>query len=490
MTSYFFKTHVPSTTDLDLIKKARSSHASRCAESYSLEPEATHRRGKKRQGFPPRCITLAILFVLAGCSSFFSLSWHTEKKVERAYHKRTAGPLKKNIPRWCERVQVARLDQRSPTELNLLMTDLKLKGFKIIYFRVFQNPGDVFFHILPPEAPTGVYFKTSHAPMVSNLLPTVCQAAHRHGIKVYAWINTLNATFLHCSHCGHIWKIDLASGRRIKTSRLSPFDPRVRSCLAGLFKDLARYSIDGILIQDDFVLHYNEDVSPLALHAYQKSMGIHLLHHIRRFYLLRRKGEKGIQIAGYRPSFWSWSKWKNRQLALFLKQLIKTARETNSSVKVAIDVNYESLLSPKNALAWFSRDIPTLERIAHPDQYAVMSYQRQMERELEKSRSEIFHQLRAMVKTALVWIPTPGRWIFKIQTIDWKTHQPIRINMIKATANSITSVAPVHICLMPYAPFLSIDISSDKSRSSEISRSSAVIAQPYKACNEMEQNEE
>ncbi len=421
----------------------------------------------KSKKFP--ILFVALIFLMGwGCASSFSFSWHTEKDVERIPGSRGWGGFQgKGLtsrgirtamgtpsPLEIQGVQITRLYCTSPTGLDSFMKRLKRAGIGTVYFRVFQNPGDAFFRIFPPKARVGVYFETTKAPVVSNLLPLVCRAAHRYGIQVYAWMNTLKASFMfRGARLGHVEAYDLATGRAVGTSRLSPFAPKVVPALCALFTDLARTPVDGILIQDDLVLRYNEDVSPWAIQMFKRETGVKDISPAR-FYVLGKEGSHGVQLKGYKGIFWRWAAWKNRKLALVLKRLIQATKSVAPTLKIALNIHYESLLMPEDALAWYSRDVPTLEKIAHPDQYAVMSYQNQMARELEKSEAQVYRDLKTMVKTAVTLVPDPSRWVFKVQTIDYKTRRPIEMRQILHAVASIESASPVHVCLMPYAPFL------------------------------------
>ena len=416
------------------------------------------------------------------CSSTFSFSWHTNKEVKKqpknaddsAAIKVRQAPADLSKERvnpagsglfTVHSVQILRLWGNSPADLGSFMLKVRQKGVNTVFFRVFQNPGDTFFHILPVQAKAGVYFRSSRAPLVSNLLPLVCRTAHAQGIKVYAWINTLNATYLNCyARVRHTSRYDLGLRRLFKTPRLSPFDPAVKKCLANLFADLAKNPIDGILIQDDLILHYNEDLSPVSVHLYEQKTGTQKMTP-DALYMVER-GQRGtFHLRGYHEAFWRWSAWKSRKLAVFLKTLIQRVKAVRPNVKVALNINYEALLMPEDALAWYSRDIPTLEKIAHPDQYMVMSYQEQMARELGKSYPVIMGDLRKMVKTAMGLIPDTSRWIFKVQTIDWKTRHPLDKKQIAQAVASLVSVSPVQTCLMPYAPFLLMESEKSELRS-------------------------
>ncbi len=352
-------------------------------------------------------------------------------------------------------IQVSRLALKTPGAVSPLMEKLKRQGIDALCLRVFQNQGDAYFDILPRKAREGVYFETNQAPMVSNLLPLICREAHRYGIRVYAWMNTLNATTYLKSipETSRLYVYNVKERQVVKTRRLNLFDPVVRQHLYDLFSDLAENDVDGILIQDDLILHYNEGVGLLATRMYQTDSGGERLDPAQLF-RLKRDGLGHWRLEDYQPPFWPWVRWKSRNLALFLRHLIRTIKRVRPSAQVALDVNYELLLSPRNALAWYARDLSVLEEMAHPDQYMVMSYQRQMAEELDKPLSMVSGYIQKMVRRAMEQLPDPNRWIFKIQTIDWKTRHPLPLEEIREMLTSIETTVPVSVCLMPYDPFL------------------------------------
>jgi len=420
-----------------------------------------------------KTLLIFCLFILWGCASSFSSPGESKKATRPPALKGTSKKtflqnknhvthrrIKRHIrPRdtAIHGIQITRLGQKTPGEIAKLFEKFKTYGINTLFFRVFQNRGDAFFKVLPRHAREGVYFKTRHAPVVSNLLPVICRIAHKKGLKVYAWMNTLRATFIRCrGGCGRVALFDIHKNRVVRGKTMSPFDTGVRRRLRGLFADLAKNPIDGILIQDDLILHYSEDMSPAAIRKFKKDSGLKKFKP-ERLYILGKSPGGGTHLKGYQDEFWKWSTWKSRQLALLLKELIQVIKHVNPKLRVGLNINYEALLAPENALAWFSRDIPTLEKIAHPDYYVVMSYQRQMQRELKKAPEVILGDIKTMVKTAVAIIPNPGRWIFKVQTIDWKTRHPISRKQIRKVLTIIQRAAPVHHCLMPYIPQLLVE---------------------------------
>jgi len=415
-------------------------------------------------------LLMSFLLILLGCSSFFSFSWKTKKEVKNKQEPRAQTARKgfqnQSPPALnqeenpesgrvghCSEVQITRLRQESPAALEQFMERLGAHGVRTIYFRVFQNPGDSFFKVLPLKAKDGVYFKTSRAPLVSDLLPMVCRFAHENGIKVYAWMNTLRAGFLRCEGARKIYRFDPDKGSLVPTRRWSPFDPGIQACLVDLFRDLARNPVDGILVQDDLVLHYNEDLSVFARRRFMEDSGTPSFSP-DDLYQMGRSEDGKRKVRAYTPLFWTWCRWKSRILSEFIGKLKASAKSVRPSITFAVDINYEALSAPENGLAWYSRSIRTLEEVAHPDRYVVMSYQEQMREELEKSEPVILGTIRGMITTALRLVPDPNRWTFKVQTLDWRTREPVASNQISKTMETIISVAPVHVCLMPYTKYL------------------------------------
>ncbi len=400
-------------------------------------------------------ILIAFLVILLGCSSFFSFSWNTSKKIGKTREKdpkmsktvsgftpESREPLKPHARSF--EIQITRLEGKTPAELEAFMERLKEHNIRTIFFRVFQNPGDGFFEIFPRQAREGVYFKTSYAPLVSDLLPSVCRMAHERGIAVYAWMNTFKAKFLRCDGARRLYRYDPQTDRIEETPAWNPFDPKVQTALVGLFSDLARNSIDGILVQDDMVLRYTEALGRYSrtLFAGEKGGGMFAP---RDLYVFGRSESGKRYVNAYTPLFWEWCRWKSRELAKLAGRLKAAVKKVRPSAIFAVDVNYEALMTPENALAWFSWSIPTMEEVAHPDLYVVMSYQRQMAEELEKPEPVILGYIEQMVVSALRLIPDPNRWVFKVQTVDWRTRRRITFAQIRKTLETIESAAPVRV---------------------------------------------
>ena len=161
----------------------------------------------------------------------------------------------------------------------LTQTFIKLKqaGVNTIILRVFQNMGDRPHKLAKVHSELGVYFKTELAPVVDDLVTPISELAHKHGLKLFALMTTLQCD----------WKITQepelqGSGYNMShklihpITSLDPFKRQARYYLADLYRDLAACDIDGILIQDDLVLRNTEGFSPEAQTVFHRDMGFPL----------------------------------------------------------------------------------------------------------------------------------------------------------------------------------------------------------------------
>lgn len=368
---------------------------------------------------------------------------------------RQAGMKKEDAPqireiretRGMRGVQVMLFEGRSPEELAEEISRLKRAGVDTAIVRVFHNTGDRFHRFVEPKARRGVYFNSTHAPLVADALATVVDLAHREGLKVFAWMTSRQADYglegreeLACR--GY----DPLAGSFFRCAGLDLFNDRAVEHLEALFRDLASYDIDGILFQDDLVLKYNEGFGDDAERLFEKEMGRSLRP--GSLYIKR----EGAAYVDYTPGFWEWAAWKNRRLLYVAGRLKDAARKVNPELKFAMNFMYEAVLNPPYALAWLSQD---LERAAEDhgfDYYAIMAYQRQMEEELGRSPAEVSDMIEEMAREAARMVGDAGRVLIKLQTIDWTTRKNLRNDEVSGLLMRVRGVEGIGIAVVPYRP--------------------------------------
>ncbi|MBN2705493.1 MAG: hypothetical protein JXR89_03515, partial [Deltaproteobacteria bacterium] len=217
----------------------------------------------------------------------------------------------------------------------------------------------------------GLYFNSGAAPLIADLLTPACACARQAGLKIFAWMTTLGADY--GSHTqARVRSYDPTSGRLLRESHLmDPAAPETRVFLKTLFRDLASYPLDGILLQDDLMLRHHQ--------GFRQSAG-RIEPDPRRLYQFAGKQQR--RISGYQPAF---SRWRQDQAVLLggvAEDIFAATRGVRPQLKLAVNLHYEFLLQPEWSLNWFACSAAS-RRASSADYLMIMSYQERMARELE-----------------------------------------------------------------------------------------------------------
>ncbi|HHL40786.1 MAG TPA: tetratricopeptide repeat protein [Deltaproteobacteria bacterium] len=340
-------------------------------------------------------------------------------------------------------VQVMLFDGRSLGEIDAELERLGSSGVNTIIVRVFHNRGDRFHLRAAGNGPSGVYFRTSHAPVVADVLGPILSMAHARGLKVFAWMTTRYADYglegrkdLACR------AYDIGRGAVTACKGLDLFNDEAVAHLEALYADLAAYDIDGILFQDDLVLRHNEGFGKHAERLFRRETGKTL--DPKRLFVGYRDSSPA-----YGGEFWEWASWKNARLLAVARRLMDTVRERNPGVSFAVNLMYESVTNPPYALAWLSQNLPAAIEAGF-DYFSIMAYQRQMEKELGLAPEEVEGLIKWMVEEASRLVGEPRRVLIKLQTIDWKTREPLPEHRVVELIRWIKARKKVSIAVVPY----------------------------------------
>lgn len=343
-------------------------------------------------------------------------------------------------------VQILWMNCKNYNEFEESILKLRTAGVNTLIIRVFQNRYDRFYPFANPKNETGVYFNTSYAPVVDDILGKLVEIAHRNNIKIFAWMTTRDSSWLIEEHPDFLESIyDFKNGAIVKGERLNIFNPEVIERLKGVYKDLAQYDIDGILFQDDLVLRHTEGYSNEARSLFKKDTGIRADPSIMYKNIYQKDGRYYVSL--YTPYFWKWSEWKSKRLSHTASEIMSAAREVNPDLKFAINLYYETVSSPRDALAWLSQNINEL--INHKfDYYAVMAYHRQMKRELGFSDKKIYEMLSMMTDSIIDKVGT-SKILMKVQVMDWDTKASIPEDEIEMVSKFIKKGGDVNMSFVP-----------------------------------------
>ncbi|MCJ7748819.1 MAG: family 10 glycosylhydrolase [Desulfobacterales bacterium] len=373
------------------------------------------------------------------------------EKVERKTEEVKSAPEVKEVKKVRRRIcaQVFYLDVQNIEEVEKKVKELKRIGVDTLILRVFQNKGDRMYKFVTPRHEEGVYFKTEYAPVVEDILGPLTEIAHRYGLEVFAWMATRYANYGLEGNPEYRCKSYNFETRKVEeTKGFNLFHPDVLKRLEGLFRDLGRYPIEGILFQDDLILKHNEDFNTDANKAFLKEFGY--APHPDRFYVDPYKSESGkYYVKAYSEDFWSWANWKNRWLMNVAQQLMAAARESNPNLQFAINLYYEAVLNHTNGVAWFSQ---TLSKALEKDfdYYVVMAYHRQAMKEKNLGVEKAIDLMAEVTQKAVKLVGDPSKVLMKFQIYDWKSYEVVAQKEVGKILAGILNQGKVSLAFYPY----------------------------------------
>ncbi len=342
-------------------------------------------------------------------------------------------------------------------EVNLRFREFREAGINTVIVRVFHNPGDRVYRFANAGAGSGVYFNTSACPVVDDVLGRLCAYAHYNGLRLHAWITTRKADYGISTTEHNVMAYDFATGKARKEYGLSPLIPETREYLSRLFSDLARYPIDGILLQDDLILRHNEGFQRSACQEYYRETG--KSPNPKFFYKgIRRTSSGRWVVDSYTDEFWAWTRWKNGRILDLIEHLADVVHRRRPGIPIGMNCYYEAITNPKGALAWLSQDIfQASER--QIDYFALMFYHRQIGQELGLTTHQVFDLMDRSLSSALLRIE-PERLLVKAQTIDWNTTRKIPGNELEGFFSTLVKYPRLSLSVVPSGKYLDLQLVS------------------------------
>jgi hypothetical protein len=313
-------------------------------------------------------------------------------------------------------VQILVLEDATLEELRPRLRSWREAGFDTVILRAFHLPGDRAHGpaaLLAGDDTQGVYFPTSEAPVIMDIMSPFAAICRDEGLKPFAWMVTRDARFGKSRLPSEIIYYP-PSGILRPTPHLDVLDPEVLSYLERLFSDLGRTGVEGILLQDDLASRMTEGFTAGNLLRYREETGDDLspYHHLKRI-----TDQDGRSYLRATPAFYGWVYWKTRHLVFVARRLQDAVTAAAPETALVMNQMYEALTDPENGRLWLSQDLGTTIREG-PPYAAVMLYHRQMQNELGLSLSDTFGLIRQSLNALPIELNSP-RIILKFQTHDW-----------------------------------------------------------------------
>ncbi len=318
-------------------------------------------------------------------------------------------------------VQISYVKIKSYKELENEFIKIKKNGYDTIIFRVFHNKGDRFFPFISKiNSKYGIYYKSKYVPCVNDCLKDIIKLAHKHKLKLIAWMQTRYLDFFEVPSERKVFKFDFKNKKIEPTKGLSFFNKKNYDFILKIYYDLLKYNIDGILFQDDLKILIDEDFNPYAIKKFYKKTGIYLTpKNINKILFGNSSSRTQIKPTNF---FYIWLKIKENQIKKFIEYLTKNIKK-QKDIKIFMNVSYEFLLNPHLSIKWFGYNYHTIENCPI-DKFVVMLYQEQIKKELNLNDEEYFKVAKKIIKNANLY--DKNRFIIKIQTFDWYKNKPIK----------------------------------------------------------------
>lgn len=303
-------------------------------------------------------------------------------------------------------IQVFVFDEAYKNNVDTFFAEIKAKGVDTVLVRVFHNKNDrAHFNTEHGCAEGGIYFNSAGVCTVSNILPELISTAHKHNIKLYAWMATRSLSAIYSDETASLAFTEKGAE---PTKYVSIFHSDVQKKMTNIFKSLALTGVDGILIQDDFIMKYNEGADKSACELLEKETEIKC--NAQSFFDTSKKTfHKNLK-----DDHAVWSEWKSKKLADFFLKLRKETRTINPDIKWMVNVYYETPVYPDKGLEWYAQDIEKIW-LSNADYIAVMLYAEQIKKELQYNESEMQDFAAEVAVKALLSSTNPDRVVMKLQ---------------------------------------------------------------------------
>ena len=282
-----------------------------------------------------------------------------------------------------------------------------------------------------PDADGGaqaLYFPNRYLPMRADLFNRVAwQLKTRANVLVYAWLPLLSFAG---DGIDPSWRVQQQVAEQLGVDeqsepRLSPFEPKAVEVIRGIYRDLAQHAnFDGVLFHDDGRMNELEDASPAAVRAYRQHFGDGFdLAQLENDAVLRRE----------------WGAFRSQALVALSQELAGVVREFRPGAKTARNL-FASALLQQNGPVLLAQDYGQF--LAAYDLVALMA----MPGLEEASHPEQFYRQLAEIARAEQGF---GKTIFELQTIDWRTGQPVPVAELRRTMRWLQSLGVRNLAYYP-----------------------------------------
>jgi hypothetical protein len=207
-------------------------------------------------------------------------------------------------------------------------------------------------------------------------------------------------------------RYDLRSGSVVRSGRIDLFQPEAIGAIASTAKDIASFSVDGILLAEDFSYRATEGMSPRALQTYRQIFGSDFS--ARNVWSGITQEDQAVKLGG---NFWNLADLKKNTLVNQFRSIAKAAWSVQPKIKLGLPLPVDGLMTPKDVLAQFSHDLDRFRKL-NIDYYWVDIRHRDLRTQQGMSYAKSMEAVARIAKTATSLLNDGERLIMTVQTQD------------------------------------------------------------------------
>lgn len=317
--------------------------------------------------------------------------------------------------------------QQQERNLGLLLDRIQQIGVNTVYLQAFSDPDG-------NGSADLVYFPNRYIPMRADLFNRVAwQIQTRTQVRrVYAWMPVF------------AWELPVSnpvaqdlvqteqphSGKHLNMGyhRLSPFSPRARNTIKGIYEDLAKSAqFNGIIFHDDATLSDYEDASSWAKKAYQQQ-GL---------------ATDLAQLRADDAALQKWTAYKVKVIDDFAMELAETVRQYQPYLQTSRNLYAQVALSAYSE-NWYAQSLE--QSLNRYDFTAIMAmpYMEQVD-----DPAQFYQQLLSRVQQYPQGL---RKTVFELQAVDWRSGNKIPSAEIAETIQKLYQAGVKHIAYYPDDP--------------------------------------
>jgi hypothetical protein len=206
-------------------------------------------------------------------------------------------------------------------------------------------------------------------------------------------------------------RYDLESGTLQATGLLDLANPQVVTHLVKRFKEVAAFSVDGILFDEDFSYKSTEGMSASLLKKYNLKFGSTFF--ARKVFAKVSPDITDREIEVFDKSFWQWSELKRDAMVNAAQEIGKACRAVQGDIKFGIPLHVPGGETQQQALARFAYDMKAFRKLAI-DFYWFELRAAEGERQGGRNYKKNFEYFSRLAKSASTMQNDPAKMIVAI----------------------------------------------------------------------------